>query len=290
MKFLHILLLTAPLLVLSACSSPGAPKPDDPGDSSREAFDIDFVFGPGIADDQQEVFEDAAARWEQVITGDLPDTPLSKEEDACEQGDPAFEGTVDDLLIYVNAAPRDGSRGVLGAGGPCFTREGSSLPLYGTLELDSADLDEPTSLILHEIGHVLGLGLLWHDLELTRECPDDLRYFGEGAGEAWRALGGPGNLLVEDAPGAPDTQCVHWEGEVFGRELMTSQVKDGDDAPLSRLTVGALEDLGYEVDASAADAYRLPDTVRAAAHPARLEEVLLLPTWHVDEDGEVTRR
>ena len=290
MRFLRILLLTAPLSILSACSSPEASKPDNPGNNNRETFDIDFVFGPGIADDQKEGFEDAAARWEQVITGDLPDTPLNKKENDCEQGDPAFEGTVDDLLIYVNAASRDGSGGVLGAGGPCFTREESSLPLYGTLELDSADLDEPTSLILHEMGHVLGLGLLWRDLELTRECPDDLRYFGYGAREAWGSLSGSGDLLVEDKPGAPDTQCVHWEGEVFGRELMTSQIRDGDDAPLSRLTVGALKDLGYEVDEGAADAYRLPDMARAAAHPTRLEEVLLPPTWNVDEDGEVTRR
>ncbi len=288
MRFAHYLPVAA-LLILTACSSPKTPEPEA-GNGTGNEFDIDLVFGSGITDDQKQLFEDAAARWEKVITDDLPDTPLTKKENACKQGDPAFEGTVDDLLIYVDAAPRDGSGGVLGASGPCFTREESSLPLYGTLNLDSADLDRPSSLILHEMGHVLGFGLLWNDLELTRACPNDLRYFGEDAGREWGTLGGSGELLVEDKPNAPGTQCVHWEQEVFGRELMTSRIRDGDTARLSRLTIGALGDLGYTTDKGAADPYRLPVTSQNANSnlvKGNAQEMVLSPSWSIDENGRV---
>ena len=289
MRFAQLSLFAALWLMLVACSGSETSKPDGPDNDIQNTFNIDFIFGSGISDDQKKLFEDAATRWEQVITSDLPDTPLTKQENACEQGDPAFEGTVDDLLVYVDVAPRDGSGGVLGASGPCFTREESSLPLYGTLNLDSADLDRPSSLILHELGHVLGLGLLWRDARLIGACPNDLRYSGSSAKGEWHALGGSGDLLVEDKPGAPATQCLHWEGAVFGQELMTSQVKDGDDASLSRVTVGSLEDLGYKVDKDAADAYRLPDVTPQPRSTHSAKEVVLPPTGYVDKNGEVVR-
>jgi hypothetical protein len=44
---------------------------------------------------------------------------------------------------------------------------------------------------------------------------------------------------------------------VFANELMTGFLNPGVN-PISRLTIAALEDLGYEVDYGAADPYVLP--------------------------------
>jgi hypothetical protein len=47
----------------------------------------------------------------------------------------------------------------------------------------------------------------------------------------------------------------HWAEAIFGDELMTGYADD--DLPLSRVTVGALEDLGYTVRYAAADPFAL---------------------------------
>jgi hypothetical protein len=56
--------------------------------------------------------------------------------------------------------------------------------------------------------------------------------------------------------------------------------------PISRLTIGAFEDLGYTVDYAAADAYRLPSageliTRRSARELHGHDCVLLIPEQHV---------
>lgn len=57
--------------------------------------------------------------------------------------------------------------------------------------------------------------------------------------------------------GAPGTRVRHWREAVFANELMTGLLDHGTN-PISRLTLGVLEDLGCSVDRAAADAYRLP--------------------------------
>ena len=47
-----------------------------------------------------------------------------------------------------------------------------------------------------------------------------------------------------------------WRESVFQTELMTGYSSPGND-PISRVTIGALEDLGYEVNYNAADNYSL---------------------------------
>jgi hypothetical protein len=51
------------------------------------------------------------------------------------------------------------------------------------------------------------------------------------------------------------SDCAHWSDSCFGgAELMGSRITAADtDLPISRITVGALEDMGYEVDYSKAD-------------------------------------
>ena len=138
---------------------------------------------------------------------------------------------------------------------------------------DTADLEgqervgNMEQLVLHEMGHVLGIGIIWEDLELLRnpaseeEAPDT--YFtGPLAIEAFDDAGGTGyggaKVPVENTGGA-GTRNSHWRETVMQTELMTGWSEEGNTEPLSTITIQSLADLGYAVDATAADPYRLPD-------------------------------
>jgi hypothetical protein len=77
-------------------------------------------------------------------------------------------------------------------------------------------------------------------------------------------------------------------------ESMTGFVDDVN--PLSQVTVESLGDLGYLVNASAADPYTLPGTAAAARTGVRSESGILLlndvrhgPIYLVERDGKITR-
>lgn len=84
----------------------------------------------------------------------------------------------------------DGEGGVPGRAGPCCIRSESSLPLLGFLQLDAADLvrmetlgtlDDP---VLHEMGHIIGIGTIWRELGLpTGAGGSDPRCSGASAQE-----------------------------------------------------------------------------------------------------------
>ena len=258
-------------------------------------YDIQFVFGPNVTSAQRQLFRDAAARWEQVIRGDLPNTPLNKRSNLCGQGEPAFNGTVDDIVIYAEVGPRDGRGGVLASAGPCLTRSGNGLTTYGVMNFDSADSNGPElfETILHEMGHVLGIGTLWTRFGLTNYgggCPSNPRYTGSNAVSEWRSLGGSGSVPVE-AGGGGGTACGHWDEGVFGNELMTGFSEGSASEPLSRLTIGSLQDMGYSVDKGAANAYSLPGCSPSCSLMGQgideTQEILLTPVGVTQPDGTI---
>ncbi|HUP19984.1 MAG TPA: putative Ig domain-containing protein [Gemmatimonadota bacterium] len=231
-----------------------------------------------VPEDIQPHLDAAIDRWEKVITGDLvpvslPTSFLSPS--GCGGFGEGLNGTtVDDILIMVNIDSIDGPGKILARAGPCVVRDTSnkSLTIGGILTLDSGDLlplvgsTTLTDIIAHEIGHVLGFGSLWehgsHDL-LDGEGSNDPRFTGAGAVAEWHDLGGEGDVPVE-AEGGEGTAESHWRESVFDSELMTGFSEPiGVSQPLSRVTVGAMEDLGYVVDYSAADSYSLGSSLLA---------------------------
>lgn len=222
-------------------------------------FDIDIVFpDTSLSPSQQAVFTTAASRWEQIITGDVPDITV-----------PGI-GLVDDVRIEATAPFIDGPFGVLGQAGPTFLRPGSSLPADGIMQFDSADLGllestgELASVILHEMAHVLGFGTIWTNLGLlTGEFGPNPRFTGAGATLEYESIFGvtEGSVPVEN-DGGPGTAGGHWEEDdlrngltvAFGDELMTGFLS-GATQPISRVTVAQFADLGYQVNLSAADAF-----------------------------------
>jgi hypothetical protein len=88
-------------------------------------------------------------------------------------------------------------------------------------------------------------------------CGTDPQYIGANAIREYRALGGTGNIKLENLYG-PGTCEGHWKESIFGTELMTGFLNGGVPNPLSRMTLASMQDLGYSIDLSKADSYTIP--------------------------------
>jgi hypothetical protein len=217
-------------------------------------FKIVVVFpDDSLTNRQKDVFLEAAARWSEIIVGDIPDV--------------SYQGRViDDLEIEATAPAIDGAGGILGQAGPREFRNGSALPYLGIMQFDSADVARMvsegtfTDVILHEMGHVLGLGTLWDFKNLVQGIgTTNPTYVGANAVREYQTLSGTQATSVPvENTGGGGTAGGHWRESVFNTEIMTGYAEaPGVPMPISRMTVGALEDLGYTVDYAAADPYSL---------------------------------
>jgi hypothetical protein len=192
----------------------------------------------------------AAERWEQVITADLPTVTN------------ATYGTIDDVRIEVSVNGIDNAGGVLGRGTALYLRNGSNLTSVGTVRIDSSDVEYLATngmlydVVMHEIGHALGLGTTWSLFGLV----SDGGYTGQYALQAYRDLSGDASATYVpiENDGSSGTAGKHWSEAVFGNELMTGFTSPGTRSPLSVMTIAALRDLGYSVDYAQADPYSLP--------------------------------
>ncbi|WP_051315901.1 leishmanolysin-related zinc metalloendopeptidase [Algoriphagus vanfongensis] len=235
--------------------------------SAKNRFDISFVFLTPVTAEQQQIFTDAAARWERTIIKDLPEIP-GPIPSALGQFFIVPEGeVVDDLIIEVVLAPIDGPGNILGAASPAYVRLSDNLPLSGYMFFDVEDLavldqfDLFEEVILHEMGHVLGIGTLWDfERDLNQGTIEDPYFVGKYAGIHWNAAGGSGLLPIENI-GGPGTANSHWRETVLENELMTGFLNLGIN-PLSRITAGSLRDLGYGV-AMVGEPYSVSEQVAA---------------------------
>lgn len=277
------------------------------------SFTIDLVYIFAPTSQQQAAFDAARARWQQVITGDLTDVTISTPIDigpCTSAGTPLnASGAIDDVRIYVELKAEDGVGGVLAAAGPCVLRSsGSQLTLIGTMFFDTADLPSLiangslTDVVTHEMGHVLGYGTLWQPIPglwptnfLSGAGGADPTFLGSGAINAYASLnGGSGNVPVENVGGA-GTQDSHWRETIFQSELMTGFIS-GTVRPLSATSIRSIEDLGYVVDLSVADAFNISTqpTLRApqdAVLTSLQGDVRNGPLFVYNEaSGRVTRR
>lgn len=274
-------------------------------------FNIELEFvGIDFNASRRAAFTSAAARWSEIILNDLGDIEgLVKEEGECSPDpdvpdEPAFEGDIDDLYIVALLADIDGLSGILAQAGPCFVRtDATQLPIYGVMIFDTADVEDLEAsrifdkVILHEMGHVLGIGTYWGGSLFDATCPSsgDVGFTGASAVREFGRLGETGNPPVE-TDGGTGTQCGHWDEDFFDNELMTGFL-GGVNAgvPLSRLTIASLEDIGYTIDISQGESYSVPLcspdcdplSLKSQSNALPLNEILLTPRGFVDADGEV---
>jgi predicted Zn-dependent protease len=220
-------------------------------------FAIEVRFLGGLTTTQKNAFKTAAERWARIIVGDLPSVMVDGE-------------VIDDVLILAQGVKIDGPGKVLGQAGPTDLRPATAgaaafLPAKGRMAFDTADLarmEKDGSLvdvITHEMGHVLGVGTVWTEKNLLKGAGSaNPRFTGKRAVQEFRNLGGKGTAVPVENTGGPGTADSHWRDTVFKNELMTGFVA-GAGNPISRITVGSLQDLGYVVDFAKAEPYTLPN-------------------------------
>ncbi|MDE2663881.1 MAG: Ig-like domain-containing protein [Gemmatimonadota bacterium] len=264
-----------------------APPPDPTG------YDIELIFDDGFTPAEEREIRRAAARWEEVVTGDLPAVPVDHTGLFCRDSQGRrLVGAVDDVLIKFSVQPENRVRLASAAG--CVERE-SGLPLIETVRFNRRYFGPDTqydvySTALHEIGHNLGIGSRpWLDIlqGKTGDEPLDTHFPGPLAVEAFNEAGGrpyTGRKVPVEV-----RNVVHWRNSVLSGELMSPH-----GYTLSAITVQALADLGYEVDVSRADPYTLPGADRAPgadaeALPLFADDVIEGPVIVVDENGRIVR-
>jgi hypothetical protein len=253
----------------------------------RAGFPIEMEFVTEIAERYTPALRKAQERWSRILAPTrLSQAALAAGSDPCPTV-PGFAPPLEGgwrgrgVLVYVRLASMSGSG--VAAATICRTRSDGA-PLVGAVIINEHrvrwlfvnNLLHDT--MLHELGHVFGIGSLWHGMiEATK---DGGPYFtGPLARKAFDAAGGSSY----DGPKVPVQVDLahHWRAPILGGELMSPSVGDG--MALSEITLSALADLGYEVDMSEADAYSL------AAADGRLGPVLDLSgdVWDVGDLAKI---
>ncbi|HMO24784.1 MAG TPA: SdrD B-like domain-containing protein, partial [Tepidisphaeraceae bacterium] len=214
-------------------------------------FKIDLSYSGTVSSSLRADFDAAARFWESIIVGDQPDVT-------------DFRGTVDDIQLDITIDAVDGRGGVLGFAGPGAFRD-KGLAHRGGITFDVADTAPGTdafrATILHEMGHALGfVQEVWEDLGLLSGIlggySPNPRFIGAQATAQFNQLLGRNETSVplEPGTGRDGSSISHWRESILGNELMTPYLNDGPN-PLSRLTIGALADMGYEVSYAFAEPY-----------------------------------
>lgn len=278
--------------------------------------------GPALSQAVQTAFDSAVARWQRIIYVSLPPVLFQDSANDCGQGSPAVPPTtIDGVMIQVRFDSIDGPGKILGQSSPCFLRNAPDIrTVLGMMTFDTADVaglvtsGHLNEVILHEMGHVLGFGILWDPglagcLKLPADSiiHQDAYYSCAQARAEFDSIGGTnytgGNKVpLENCLGI--TSCgggtinSHWRESVFFNELMTGYLNNGTPNPLSVLTVASMEDLGYTVNYAAAQPYSRtftsPPSGIAAFSAARNgidlgDDIAHVPIRQVDGSGKVVR-
>ncbi|QJR36878.1 leishmanolysin-related zinc metalloendopeptidase [Gemmatimonas groenlandica] len=246
------------------------------------AFNVDVRFVGDASLPVRTAFANAVAKWRQVIVGSIGtitnvSIPAGPAANACSDWSPAVTGTVQNTIIFarIDSIDGPGSPGVgniLGQASPCYVNA-NAIPFLGFMEFDTYDVDllvargQFEKVVLHEIGHVLGIGTVWNFQRslLNTSISNDPYYVGSAARAQFAAINTvtySGNPVPVENTGGTGTVNSHWRTSIMQRELMqgfaVNQVQ-----PLSRITVGSLQDLGYTVNLAAADAFSLTAALRS---------------------------
>ena len=270
------------------------------------SFDIDLLLLGPETRLLESVLQNAASWWMSILADtELSDVPVPQNS---RLGCAGYEsdqqiGTIDDLALVIAAERLDGEFGVLAFAIPCSIRDESYLPITGVVVIDADDiawLQESGNLeevILHEIGHVLGIGVIWYDLDLIQnpsssgEEETDTHFTGPLAIEAFDEAGGANYTGGAKVPVA--SRGAHWRESVLDDELMTPFLNSGVLNPLSAITAQSLADMGYTVNVGQTELYRLPGAAAAKQGASRKipygNDIRRGTIQVVDRDGHVIR-
>lgn len=249
---------------------------------AKIATNYDIVvryFGDPMSPANQALFENAAARIEAIITGDVTDAQANNtnlSQDCGPPGSPvaglptSLTEPVDDIIIYAAITAIDGTGSTLAQATPCVGRKAASsggltMIAYGMMKFDAADFSSLASggniqeVITHEMLHVLGSGTLWETDRalISGKGGSDPRFLGSQTRQACLALGATvtcASSVPLENTGGTGTRDFHWRESAFNTELMTGFLNTGVN-PLSSMTIASMADLNFVVNTAANDPY-----------------------------------
>jgi Leishmanolysin len=245
-----------------------------PTTTEEGRYNITLGFGSAVPQRDRHYFYRAQQRWESTITGNLNRFNSSRLLDP--PADPACQYPapyIDDIYICCVYATNDGPGGVLAHASPDYVRGSNGLTISGTIFVDAADAPSITTpatgsnyfntVILHEMLHVIGFGSLFPSkglIQNTGTNSSNCTYLGKRANSEYETITGC-PVVPLDQTGGVGTRCGHWDESCLPTELMSGVLEDSSGAAplLSRITVAAMEDLGYAVNYTSADPYGAGD-------------------------------
>lgn len=169
-------------------------------------------------------FTRAVARWEKVITGDLPPVRTANKRPSYSGCSYPSNGVVDDVYICARYDKDDGRGGTLAYAGPDGSRGNNGLPYSGYISFDEEDIQSLQDggtfqkIVEHEFGHILGIGTRWRDRGVTGsgdKCP----YLGSNGNREYRTLTGCSQIPTE-LDGGSGTRCSHFDEECLQSTLV----------------------------------------------------------------------
>ncbi|WP_019008251.1 excalibur calcium-binding domain-containing protein [Deinococcus aquatilis] len=251
-------------------------------------FTVELRFlGKTLNAAQQATVREAAARVSGLIASPFVPVTLNLPANSCDSNLPRIKEKVQQFFVFVRVSDLGEEKYAEAA--PCDLHDDSYLPIYGVIDINSNGLSDLPRVdlldtVIHEMLHALGVGTLWEadyrvslsgdsdDKNLIKKVGGKYYYTGARALAAYKALGG------KVSAGIPlDADAGHWAGGTVCSEILSGEAGDytGRVNPVSPLTLGALEDLGYRVNRAAGSRYALPlkgcptdDEEEEAAAPA----------------------
>jgi hypothetical protein len=163
--------------------------------------------------------------------------------------------------VLASANPDNGS---LDANGRWMPTSGIANINNNPMAIESltSSIDSFRRVIIHEFGHVLGLGTLWarNGRSLTNNMTGTYNantYAGLAYGELLSVFS-PSAIPLTINQKDDTSNYSHWREEIFNTELMTHEAEFDGVMPLSQMTIASLRDIGWMVNYGAADRYSLP--------------------------------
>lgn len=239
----------------------------------------------------QRALDRAVKRWRQVIREELPVAPIKLDANTCRN--PALDESVPGVLVHVRV-PALGFGGILAQATACVLRP-DGRTIQGFMEFNSDVLDrlgedELFYTAAHELGHVLGIGTIWYRSDglpalVSRSGTTNI-FVGTQANAQFDLID---NRSVYTGPTVPlAVDRGHWDNRVLLLELMEPFARAT--TRFSRLTVGAMADMGYAVNLRSWDRYALQPPGRTLGPAPRLIDLtgdVLPPFGVVLPDGRV---
>lgn len=223
-------------------------------EADQPGFQITVTYAdPNLPASQKSVFERAVSRLQQIIIGDVPGVTL-----------PGGQ-FIDDMQIRAFVETMD--PGINGYARATQFRPGTGgLPYDGEIHINASRIGNPGiyHTIIHETLHALGFyGSFFTDVGKASGLgtnqplftgPNAVREYGSAFG-----IASPTGVPLFGDQSQTGSYGSHWSAAI-GTEIMSAGWDSTSTAlrPFSRITVGALQDIGYQVNYAAADAYTRP--------------------------------